>query len=205
MQILYLKYRSSLLLERRLKPEPSAENAVQNGITQHIPLQHMASSSKKLVNELVLHSPHLSHPTSPRIPSFVYGTAWKKDRTSELVYQALCSGFKGVDTAAQPRHYQEHLVGDGLRRAIRENKVKREDIYVSLCGRLMVTFGLRQCWNANLLDSFKPSIHLLEVKIQRISHMTQERAFQLKSRLQSRPRCIISASATMIPSPRIPT
>lgn len=36
----------------------------------------------------------------------LYGTAWKADGTANLVYQALQAGFRGIDTAAQPRHYQ---------------------------------------------------------------------------------------------------
>lgn len=65
-----------------------------------------------------------------KIPSLVYGTAWKKDRTADLVYQALKAGFKGVDTAAQPRHYHEGLVGDGIRQAIKDGIVERKDLYV---------------------------------------------------------------------------
>ena len=38
--------------------------------------------------------------------SMIYGTAWKAERTTKLVYQALQAGFRGIDTAAQPRHYQ---------------------------------------------------------------------------------------------------
>ncbi|ODH52468.1 hypothetical protein GX48_01248 [Paracoccidioides brasiliensis] len=64
------------------------------------------------------------------IPVFLYGTAWKRERTEDLVYQALSAGFKGVDTAAQPKHYREDLVGAGVRRALAEKKVKREDIYI---------------------------------------------------------------------------
>jgi diketogulonate reductase-like aldo/keto reductase len=37
-----------------------------------------------------------------RIPRILYGTAWKKSRTQELVSQALRYGFRGVDTAGQP-------------------------------------------------------------------------------------------------------
>ncbi|KAK2735033.1 hypothetical protein FQN57_001375 [Myotisia sp. PD_48] len=64
------------------------------------------------------------------IPLFLYGTAWKKDRTTELVYQALCAGFNAVDTAAQPKHYREDLVGQGIRRAISEGKVSRSKLYI---------------------------------------------------------------------------
>lgn len=63
-------------------------------------------------------------------PPFVYGTAWKKDRTTELVKLAVQSGFRSVDTAAQPRHYQEKLVGDALRELYAENVVAREDLYL---------------------------------------------------------------------------
>ena len=65
------------------------------------------------------------------LPTFIYGTAWKKDRTADLVHQALASGFRAVDTAAQPKHYREDLVGEGIRRAIRDGTVRREDLHVS--------------------------------------------------------------------------
>lgn len=74
----------------------------------------------------------LKNSSNTKIPKLVYGTAWKTDRTADLVYQALKAGFRGVDTAAQPKHYQEHLVGDGIRRAISEGIVTREDLYVCL-------------------------------------------------------------------------
>ncbi|OQE82737.1 hypothetical protein PENNAL_c0035G03232 [Penicillium nalgiovense] len=67
---------------------------------------------------------------STSIPVFVYGTAWKKDRSADLVYTAIKAGFRAVDTAAQPRHYQENLVGDGIRRAIADGIVGRADLYV---------------------------------------------------------------------------
>lgn len=68
-----------------------------------------------------------------KTPRLVYGTAWKKEKTADLVYQAIKAGFRGIDTAAQPKHYQENLVGDGIRRAISDGIVKREDLFVRLC------------------------------------------------------------------------
>lgn len=65
------------------------------------------------------------------IPTFIYGTAWKKDRTADLVHQAINAGFRAVDTAAQPKHYREDLVGEGMRRAIKDGTVRREDLHVS--------------------------------------------------------------------------
>jgi hypothetical protein len=41
---------------------------------------------------------------------FLYGTAWKEERTPPLVELALC----GVDTPNQRRHYFEEEVGRGL-------------------------------------------------------------------------------------------
>ena len=65
-----------------------------------------------------------------QVPAFLYGTAWKKDKTADLVYQAICSGFRGIDTAAQPKHYREDLVGEGIRRALSEDKISRDDLFI---------------------------------------------------------------------------
>ena len=64
-----------------------------------------------------------------QMPNMIYGTAWKKENTADLVFQALVQGFKGVDTACQPKHYREDLVGQGLLKAY-ENGIKREDLFV---------------------------------------------------------------------------
>ncbi|MDH4236997.1 MAG: aldo/keto reductase [Nitrospira sp.] len=48
------------------------------------------------------------------IPSFMYGTAWKKEATTELVLQAVEAGFTAIDTANQLVHYDEARVGEAL-------------------------------------------------------------------------------------------
>jgi diketogulonate reductase-like aldo/keto reductase len=48
------------------------------------------------------------------IPSFMYGTAWKKEATTQLVLKAVAAGFTAIDTANQLIHYQEALVGEAL-------------------------------------------------------------------------------------------
>ena len=44
-------------------------------------------------------------------PPFLYGTAWKEERTQSLVELALAQGFRGIDTANQRKHYNEAAVG----------------------------------------------------------------------------------------------
>lgn len=48
------------------------------------------------------------------VPSFMYGTAWKKEATTQLVQLAVAAGFRAIDTANQLIHYQEALVGEAL-------------------------------------------------------------------------------------------
>ncbi len=47
-------------------------------------------------------------------PAFIYGTAWKEANTARLVQLALSAGFRALDTANQPRHYNEAQVGEAL-------------------------------------------------------------------------------------------
>jgi diketogulonate reductase-like aldo/keto reductase len=63
-------------------------------------------------------------------PVFIYGTAWKEDRTAALVEQALRAGFRAIDTANQRRHYFEAGVGEGLAAAYRAAIVTRDDLFL---------------------------------------------------------------------------
>jgi len=60
----------------------------------------------------------------------LYGTAWKEERTTGLCAEAFKAGFRGVDTACQPKHYQEHLVGDALKEAFSSGVLKREETWI---------------------------------------------------------------------------
>ena len=71
-------------------------------------------------------SPHLLD----SFPRIIYGTAWKEDRTADLVYDAVLSGFRHIDTACQPKHYQEEQVGEGWTRAAAELGLGRESIWL---------------------------------------------------------------------------
>src|SRR5262245_32875045 len=67
-------------------------------------------------------------PTS--VPAFLYGTAWKEERTPALTELALRAGFRGIDTANQRRHYFEAGVGQGLAAAYRAGLVTRGDLFL---------------------------------------------------------------------------
>ncbi|HUP45335.1 MAG TPA: aldo/keto reductase [Thermoanaerobaculia bacterium] len=47
-------------------------------------------------------------------PHFIYGTAWKEQRTEPLVREALAAGFRAFDTANQRKHYYEAGVGAAI-------------------------------------------------------------------------------------------
>jgi diketogulonate reductase-like aldo/keto reductase len=64
------------------------------------------------------------------IPDFIYGTAWKEDRTPALTELALRMGFRGIDTANQRRHYFEEGVGQGLAAAYNAGIVTRDDLFL---------------------------------------------------------------------------
>jgi diketogulonate reductase-like aldo/keto reductase len=63
------------------------------------------------------------------MPRILYGTAWKKERTADLVEQAITLGFRGIDTACQPKHYHEAGVGEGLARCLATG-LARDEIYL---------------------------------------------------------------------------
>ncbi len=72
----------------------------------------------------------MSFERNPAIPGFLYGTAWKEERTAGLTELALRSGFRGVDTANQRRHYLEAGVGEGLAACYRAGVVTRAELFL---------------------------------------------------------------------------
>jgi diketogulonate reductase-like aldo/keto reductase len=61
-----------------------------------------------------------------RVPGLLYGTAWKEESTESLVLGALTTGFRGIDTANQRKHYDEAGVG----RAIQRAGIARDELFV---------------------------------------------------------------------------
>lgn len=72
----------------------------------------------------------MSEKQTSSIPDFLYGTAWKEDRTATLVESALRAGYRGIDTANQRRHYYEAGVGQGLAAAYRDGVVTRAELFL---------------------------------------------------------------------------
>lgn len=64
-----------------------------------------------------------------RVPRIIYGTAWKRDQTAPLVAKAIALGFRGIDTACQPKHYHEPGVGEGVEAAL-GGGFARSDLYL---------------------------------------------------------------------------
>jgi len=65
-----------------------------------------------------------------RVPSFLYGTAWKEDDTQRCVEDALAAGFRGIDTANQRRHYFEAGVGAAIAKSLSRGQITREDLFL---------------------------------------------------------------------------
>lgn len=63
------------------------------------------------------------------LPALIYGTAWKEDETERLVTLALESGFRGIDTANQRKHYHEAQVGSALTTAFSRG-LRRDELFL---------------------------------------------------------------------------
>jgi diketogulonate reductase-like aldo/keto reductase len=73
--------------------------------------------------------PFVMSASGVRSPAIIYGTAWKKERTQALVSQAIQAGFRGFDTACQPKHYNEAGVGAGVAACLSAG-LNRADLYL---------------------------------------------------------------------------
>ncbi len=61
---------------------------------------------------------------------FVYGTAWKEERTAPLTELAIRTGFRAIDTANQRKHYFEAGVGAALAAVYAAGVVTRADLFL---------------------------------------------------------------------------
>jgi len=106
-----------------------------------------------------------------RMPKLIYGTAWKKERTTELVEEAIEMGFRGIDTACQPRHYREDLVGEAIQNLFDRNVVTREDLFLQTkytppAGQdpNNIPYNPRAGTTTQVLESFNTSLRNLGVE-----------------------------------------
>lgn len=63
------------------------------------------------------------------VPSFMYGTAWKKEATKGLVELAVQAGFTAIDTANQLKHYYEVGVGEALQELAKQG-IRRDSLFL---------------------------------------------------------------------------
>ena len=52
-----------------------------------------------------------------------------KRRVPQILWKRLLKGFRGIDTACQPKHYKEPLVGEGIARAMKTG-IKRSELFI---------------------------------------------------------------------------
>ena len=112
--------------------------------------------------------PWITTAAGVNMPCLIYGTAWKKTDTADLVEQALLAGFRGIDTACQPKHYDEALVGVALQR-VNQQGIPRENLYLqtkftSLSGQdpARVPYDKSAPIDVQVAQSFAASQHNLQ-------------------------------------------
>ncbi|MGZ5049893.1 MAG: aldo/keto reductase family protein [Methylobacter sp.] len=111
---------------------------------------------------------YLTSASGVRMPRIIYGTAWKKDRTAALVEQALTTGFRGIDTACQPKHYHEAGVGAGmaacLKHGLKRNELYLQTKFTSVGGQdpANIPYDASAGFKAQIEQSFQASLNNLQ-------------------------------------------
>ena len=114
------------------------------------------------------HKDFLTSAYGVRMPRIIYGTAWKKDSTAALVEQAIELGFRGIDTACQPKHYNEAGVGDGvaacLHRGLDRAELYLQSKFTSLNGQdpERVPYDAKASLSEQVAQSFQTSLKNLQ-------------------------------------------
>ena len=114
------------------------------------------------------HNDFLTSIYDVKIPRLIYGTAWKKDRTAALVTQAIDHGFRGIDTACQPKHYHEAGVGEGvavcLLKGLNRDELFLQSKFTPLSGQdpLQVPYAKNASLGEQVAQSFQVSLKNLQ-------------------------------------------
>ena len=103
----------------------------------------------------------------PLVPDFLYGTAWKEDRTAALTELALRIGFRGIDTANQRRHYFEAGAGQGLAAAYRAGVVARADLFL----QTKFTYQRGQDRRLPYHPEARPSVQVAQSLVSSLEHL----------------------------------
>ncbi|MGZ4998661.1 MAG: aldo/keto reductase family protein [Methylomonas sp.] len=111
----------------------------------------------------------LNSASGVRMPRIIYGTAWKQERTAQWVEQAITLGFRGIDTACQPKHYNEAGVGEGVAAACLKLELDRSELYLQtkftpLDGQdpLRIPYDPKASLGEQVVQSFKTSLKNLQ-------------------------------------------
>src|SRR5690242_10873548 len=103
------------------------------------------------------------------MPRIIYGTAWKKERTKRLVLEAISAGFHAIDTACQPKHYNEAGVGEAIaelgRRGIPRSSLYIQTKFTSISGQDLLQplpYNPRAPLFEQVLQSFTTSLKNLQ-------------------------------------------
>ncbi len=109
-----------------------------------------------------------SNESARDIPNMIYGTAWKEDATESLVCTAIETGFRGIDTANQRRHYYEAAVGRAISK-MSKNGTKRDEIFIQTKYTFpssqdhRMPYDFRANYSTQVRQSFKSSLEHLQV------------------------------------------
>jgi diketogulonate reductase-like aldo/keto reductase len=101
------------------------------------------------------------------VPTLLYGTAWKEEKTADLTFMALETGFRAIDTANQRKHYFEEGVGQGIKRFLDLKSMERKDLFLQTKFTFAGGQDHRLPYNANtpiaqqVVDSFASSLQHL--------------------------------------------
>jgi len=103
-----------------------------------------------------------------KLPQLIYGTAWNKERTTDLVYKALCAGYRGLDTADLPQHYNQRGTGTAIKRWTDSQDGRRDDLFVQ--SKLAIPTppdtsppSTQQEWNDRIQQSLESSLKELDL------------------------------------------
>jgi diketogulonate reductase-like aldo/keto reductase len=116
--------------ERSERPHRKPPHSVQSVIEKKESSAAAHSGLKEDMSLAAVNVYPASRVIASKWPFLVYGTAWKKAETAHHVSQAVRSGFRFIDTACQPKHYNEPGVGEGWTSAAEELGLTRNDFFL---------------------------------------------------------------------------